>query len=170
MRSRTGKVLGRAILAAGALLAMTLPARAEHFDIYLKLKSTSGGIAESGWDTDPPEGGLHERQVLTLKAGEDLSLEWRIRSEFPHGIMRKAIVRLFVAPESTLGQKQMPQPSDGRVIDNSFTADFLPQHMGRGETHFRVAKPGLYLLRLQSENTLKEHGHEHFAAIDLKVE
>lgn len=151
-----------------ALCAGVPTARAEHFDIYLTVRSAAGS-AESGWDTDPPEGGLHERQVVTAKTGEDLQLQWRLRSEFPHGTMKKVVIRIFVAPEAQLGQKPLPA-ANTRVVDNSFTADFLPKHAARGETHFRVMQPGNYLVRLQSENTIAQHGHEHFAAVDLKVE
>ena len=31
-------------------------------------------------------------------------------------------------------------------------------------------QPGVYLVRLTSEETQKEHGHEHFSAVDLKLE
>jgi hypothetical protein len=156
-------------LAALALLALSPRARAEHFDILLTVRSAAG-MAESGWDTDPPEGGLHDRQVVTAKAGEDLTLEWRLRSEFPHGTMKKVGIRIFVAPEAALNQRPLPPPGAERVVNFGFTADFLPKHSGRGQLHFRVTQPGLYLVRLQSENTLAEHGHEHFAALDLKVE
>ena len=162
----------RFLLTTAALFLFTLgcvPAGAEHFDIFMSLRSASG-VADSGWDTDPPEGGLHERQVVSARAGEDLVLEWRLRSEFPHGTMKEVGIRIFVAPEGAIGQKQLPAPSAPRVIDNSFTADFLPQHSARGEVHFRVTEPGAYLVRLQSENTLNDQGHEHFAAVDLKVE
>jgi hypothetical protein len=151
------------------LLAGTAPARAEHFDIFMTVRGTQGA-AESGWDTDPPEGGLHDRQVLNAKVGEDLTLEWRLRSEFPHGTMKNVGIRIWIAQEDTLNQRPLPGPKVPRVVNNSFTADFLPKHAGRGVTHFRVMKPGNYLVRLQSENTTKEHGHEHFAALDLKVE
>lgn len=160
------------VLSAAFALVVGLanaPARAEHFDVFMGLKSAQG-VAESGWDTDPPEGGLHERQVVVAKTGEDLLLEWRLRSEFPHGTMKKVTIRLFVAEEAQLNQRQLPFASVPRVVDNSFTADFLPKHSARGETHFRVTRPGFYLVRMQSEGTLTGHGHEHFGAVDLKVE
>ena len=159
-------------LLAAAALTLGLPggrARAEHFDILLTVRSAAG-MAESGWDTDPPEGGLHDRQVVTAKAGEDLTLEWRLRSEFPHGTMKKVGIRIFVAPEGALNQRPLPPPTAERVLDYHFMADFLPKHSGKGAMHFKVTEPGLYLVRLQSENTLAEHGHEHFGALDLKVE
>lgn len=167
MRNRLGWIVGAGLLSAAIL--PSIPARAEHFDIYLSVRSRSG-VAESGWDTDPPEGGLKERQTVTAAVGEELHLEWRLRSEFPHGTMKQVGIRLFAAEEPKLGQKELPRATVPRVFDNSFTADFLPQHSAQGHFYFRVPQPGNYLIRLQSENTAAEHGHEHFAAVDLKVE
>jgi hypothetical protein len=156
-----------AILTLGVL--STRPARAEHFDIGMICR-TSKGLAECGWDTYPPEGGINKRQVVSAVVGEDISLEWRMRSEFPHGVMRNVVCRLFVAKEDEIGQKKEPDHDGPTVLNNTLTADFLSHHTARGQLHFRVAEPGNYLIRIESELTLKEHGHEHFGAIDLKVE
>src|SRR4051812_254622 len=131
---------------------------------------TSQGLASSGWDTSPPEGGFKTREVASAGVGEEVLLEWQCRSEFPHGVMKNVTVRIFVAPEKEIGQKPLPPPEAPKVLDNSFTVDFLPKHLSRGHVHFRVMKPGNYLVRLESEQTIKEHDHEHFGAIDLKVE
>jgi hypothetical protein len=154
---------------AAALVYGMLPARAEHFDIDLIVR-TSRGQADSGWDTAPPEGGLNERRWVAARAGEDIELEWRMESEFPHGTMKNVIIRLYVAPEATIGQKEVPAASVPRVVDNSFTADYLPHHQAKGLLHFRLTKPGNYLVRIESNLTIKEHGHEHFGAVDIKVE
>lgn len=144
-------------------------ARAEHFDIDL-IARTSQGQAESGWDTDPPEGGLNPRQSVKAKAGEEVLVEWRMRSEFPHGTMKDVRVRLFVAAEREIGQKDLPPANAPHLVDNEFTADYLPHHTARGHVRFRMPEPGNYLVRIESETTLQEHGHEHFAAVDLQVE
>lgn len=145
------------------------PVEAEHFDISL-LVQTSKGRAESGWDTHPPEGGLNPRPSVSAAVGEEFPIEWRMESEFPHGIMRDVTIRLYLVPEAEIGQKEVPPPSVPRLLDNSFKADFLPHHRARGHVMFRPMKPGNYLIRLDSEFTLKEHGHEHFGAVDLHVE
>jgi hypothetical protein len=170
-RGTMGRYLWTGILGAALLLGgfAALPVRAEHFDILLVLK-TSRGQAQSSWDTEPPEGGLNPRQSITAAAGEQMLLEWSMISEFPHGIMRGVITRLWVAPEAAIGQKALPLSTAPRVLDNSFTMDYLPDHQAHGHVRFRVTEPGNYLVRLDSEDTQKEHGHEHFAALDLKVE
>lgn len=156
-------------IVANLALLGTVPARAEHFDISLIVR-TAKGFAESGWDTAPPEGGLNKRQAITAAVGEDIETEWRMRSEFPHGIMKNVTIRMFVAPEKEIGQLELPAADAPRVLDNSFVADYLPKHQAKGLLHFRVLQPGNYLVRIESEWTQREHGHEHFGAVDLKVE
>jgi hypothetical protein len=162
----------RLVLAAGLGLAAAavsmLPARAEHFDMQLSVRS-SKGIAEASWDTSPPEGGFNPRQVVEAAAGEDLLLKWRSRSEFPHGPMKAVRTHLFVVRQKEIGQKPLPPAGTPHVLDNIFTVDFLPHHSAYGHLHFRVTEPGNYLVRLESEETLEEHNHEHFAALDLLV-
>ncbi|MGV3722307.1 MAG: hypothetical protein ACO1SX_15480 [Actinomycetota bacterium] len=153
----------------GVLMLGAISARAEHFDIALIVR-TSKGQADAGWDTAPPDGGLNERRSVSAAVGEDIELEWRMRSEFPHGTMKNVTVHLFVVPEAQIGQKELPHPDTPRLVNNRFTADYLPHHQAKGLLHFRVTQPGNYLVRIESELTIKEHGHEHFGAVDLKVE
>ncbi|HEU4751767.1 MAG TPA: hypothetical protein VFU47_01585 [Armatimonadota bacterium] len=160
---------GLGLVGVLAVLAGGRPAGAEHFDITLRLR-TSKGVAESSWDTSPPEGGLNARQSVTASAGEELYLEWSFRSEFPHGVMKAVRARLFVAPEGEIGQRKLPPAGTPTVLDNDLVASFRPKHLARGHLYFRAPEPGNYLVRLESEETIKEHGHEHFAALDLKVE
>src|SRR5687767_7774021 len=94
-------------LSAAALAFGAMPADAEHFDISLIVR-TPKGFAESSWDTFPPEGGLNRRQSITAAAGEDINLEWRMRSEFPHGVMRNVKIRLFVVRVKETGQLEVP--------------------------------------------------------------
>jgi hypothetical protein len=145
------------------------PARSEHFDMVLMLRG-SRGTAEAHWDTSPPAGGVNRREVLSVAPGEDLTLDWSLRSEFPHGVMKRVTVRTFVAPIEATGRKQVPPDDAPRVLDNSFRADFLPRHSARGVLHFRLTQPGSYLLQMESEETQKEHDHEHFAALEINVE
>jgi len=166
MRTRVTTAL--ALLGGVAILAQP-PARAEHFDITLSLV-TSQGRAEARWDTSPPEGGVNPRQSVRAKVGELLPLEWSLRSEYPHGTMKRVTIQLYVVREQTLGQKKLPPAGTPRLFSNRFQADFLPHHSARGVVNFRIKQPGSYLVRLESEETLKGHGHEHFAALDVQVE
>ena len=48
--------------------------------------------------------------------------------------------------------------------------DFLPDHAARGSVQLTARAPGLYLIRVESDNTDSIQAHEHFSAIDLRVE
>src|SRR5947199_10787358 len=95
-----------------SLLAMLLlgaagPARAEHFEIDITV-NTPRGQAESHWDTSPPVGGVNPRPVVKAKAGDRISIDWLMRSEYPHGVIKDAGVHFFVVRESAIGQTAVP--------------------------------------------------------------
>jgi len=140
----------------------------EHFDITLTVTSPEGS-GTANWDTSPPEMGLNPRPVVEAKAGQEIKVEWSMRSAYPHGVMRGVNVHFYVVPAQAVGQKTLPPKSAEHVVDTAFRMDYLPDYSAKGSLHFRVAKPGVYLVRLTSEDTEKAHGHEHFSAVDLKV-
>jgi hypothetical protein len=152
-------------------LALTLAGRAsaEHFDITLRVESPEGS-ATAGWDTSPPEGGVNPRPVAHARAGQEIRVEWSMRSAFPHGDMKNVTVHFYVVAEEAVGQKKLPPGSANHLVDTSFTMDFHPDYAGKGTVRFRVPKPGNYLVHVGSEGTQREHGHEHFSAVDLTVE
>jgi hypothetical protein len=161
--------IGAAALAAAVGL---LPRRAgaEHFAITLRVISGQQR-AETIMDTTPPIGGVNPRPVVMAHPGDEVRVDWRMRSSYPHGIMKDVTVHFFVVREEKLGQKPVPDPAGSAgVVDNSFVMDFAPDAAAQGALRFRAGAPGNYLVRVQSENTHQEHGHEHFSAIDLHVE
>jgi hypothetical protein len=169
-RARKGLLWATAV--ALTLGVGTLPHRAgaEHFDILLRV--TAGDKqAEAFMDTTPPIGGVNKRPVVMAKAGDEIRVSWRMRSGYPHGTMKAVTIHFFVVREAQIGQKPVPDPAgQAGIVDNSFVMDFAPDAEATGALRFRVQAPGDYLVRVQSENTHQEHGHEHFSAIDLHVE
>ena len=155
-------------LAGAALFARY--ARAEHFNITLRVQSGQQQ-AETFMDTTPPIGGVNPRPVVKVKAGDPIHVTWIMKSAFPHGTMRAVTIHFFVVREEQIGQKPVPNPAGpAGVVDNSFVMDFAPDAAADGALRFKIADPGNYLVRVQSENTHQEHDHEHFSAIDLQVE
>ena len=128
------------------------------------------GSGTAGWDTSPPEGGVNPRPVVAARSGQEIKVDWSMRSAFPHGDMKNVTVHFYVVAEGAIGQKTLPPPSASHLVDTSFKMDFHPDYAAKGALHFRAPKPGFYLVHLASEGTEKEHGHEHFSAVDLKVE
>jgi hypothetical protein len=47
--------------------------------------------------------------------------------------------------------------------------DFKPSDRTEGEITLVVAKPGCYLLRVETKGAAGKDGHEQFAALDLVV-
>jgi len=160
-------------LLAAALLALIgwqQAARAEHFDMFLSLVAASGEEARAGWDTFPPEGGVNPRPVLKVRAGEPITATWLMRSAYPHGVMKGVVVHFYVAPEARVAQKAPPAPATPKVVESRFKMDFIPDFATKGLLVFQVDQPGTYLVRMESLETIAEHGHEHFSAVDLVVE
>jgi len=159
-----------AILIVVALAVAPAGVRAEHFDMFVSLRTTEGAEARSSWDTEPPAGGVNERPALRARAGEPITAEWLMRSAYPHGVMKGVIVRFYVVREDAVRQKELPPRETPRVVESEFTMDFLPDFATKGMLIFRVDQPGAYLVRMESKETLAGHGHEHFSALDLVVE
>ncbi len=163
------------LLAALALVAWPLSARAEHARIELKvihLDPDSGAEGDSvsapGADTEPPAGGRNPRPLAKVKAGEPLALQFFLTNTYPHGVKRDVTVRYFVAREAKRGQKELPDLKAGTVTDGKFTMNFKPQCRVGSRVTFRIKEPGVYLLRVETMNT--DSDHEHFAAIDVQVD
>ena len=163
------------VTAVALLLAAAVPARAEHFEIDITVK-TPRGQAESHWDTTPPIGGVNPRPVAKAKVGDRIDIEWLMRSVYPHGTLKNVGVHFFVAREGAVGQKtppdlkSMPDVKSGKWLDSRLVMDFLPDHAARGSVQLTARAPGLYLIRVESDNTDSIQAHEHFSAIDLRVE
>jgi hypothetical protein len=132
--------------------------------------TTPRGQAESHWDTSPPEGGVNRRPVVTAKVGDRVEIEWLMRSVFPHGVMKDVVVHFFVVREETIGQKPVPDLKKGAWTESRMQVDFLPDHAARASIQLTARTPGAYLVRVESEGTQGEVAHEHFSAVDLKVE
>ena len=127
-------------------------------------------------DTTPPVGGVNPRPVVGAKVGDRVQIDWLMRSVYPHGTFKNAGVHLYVAREGAAGQKSvpdlksMPVAKAGKWLDSRLVMDFLPDHAARGSVQLTARAPGVYLVRIESENTEQMQGHEHFSAIDLRVQ
>jgi len=163
----------RIILVLSGLLCAPLAARAEHARIDLQIirpdPATGGSkLANASMDQDPPPGGHQPRPVAKVKAREPLVLQFLFDNLYPHKVIPDARVHYFVVPVEKIGQKNLPDLSRNVVTEGKFTLNFKPNGRVGARVSFTISKPGIYLLRVQSENT--DSDHEHFSAIDLQVE
>jgi hypothetical protein len=156
------------------LAAWPLAARAEHASIELRVmrldaqtnQTTDDVVARA--DQEPPLGGVNPRPLFKAKAGEPLVFQFMLTNTYPHGDKKDVRVHYFVVKEQKLRQKETPDPARGAVTQGRFTMTFKPKCRVGARVQFTVKEPGLYLLRVQTENT--DSDHEHFSAIDLQVE
>ena len=157
-----------AVVALGSLLSHR--AEAEHFDILLRVFS-GDRQAQSSMDTTPPIGGVNPRPVLKVKAGEPIRVTWRTKNSSPHGALKNVSIHFFVVRQANTGQKPVPDPAgEVGIVDSTFTTDMKFGAVSTGATKLKISEPGSYLVRLQSEGTHDEAGHEHFSAIDVEVQ
>lgn len=151
-----------------ALLLLGAPAMAEHFVIELTIIS-AGQKTTSSADTNTPQRpqGLKPRPVCHAKAGDDLTLQYFVTSNFPHDALKNVTICYFIVEEEKAGQDAVP-PHDKEVLQGSFKMDFKPDTGKVGlRQAFKIDKPGTYLVRVESQNT--DTDHEHFSALDLVV-
>ncbi|HEX5243024.1 MAG TPA: hypothetical protein VFW23_07130 [Tepidisphaeraceae bacterium] len=157
-------------LLAALLVVMALAsvARAEHFEYELTVTSAKDK-ARSGSDTYPPPQGRNPRPVCHAKVGEQLTFQFFMSSNFPHDAIKGVTVRYFIVPIPKVGSPEVPKPGDDALLNGHFIMDFKPDTGKVGLRQvFHADKPGVYLVRVQSENS--DSDHEHFSALDLVVE
>jgi hypothetical protein len=162
-------------LAAGLVLAaLPFSAHAEHARIDLKLirvdpnSGADGDSVSAAADQEPPSGGFNERPLLKVNAGEPLALQFVLTNTYPHGVIKNATVRYYVASEEKPGRQSKAELKKGTVTDGQFTLNLKPKCRVGARTAFSIKEPGFYVLRVETLNTASDH--EHFAAIDVQVE
>ena len=152
---------------AGLFIALVVVLRAEHFDIKLVAAGPDGASQQAFADQSPPEGGLIPRPVLNLRAGDRITMQFIMTNVYPHGLAKGAGVHYYVVREKDIGQKTLP-PLTNPVAEGTFTFDLKPKARIGVRQHFVIRDAGIYLLRVESLRTQRDH--EHFSAIDLQIE
>jgi len=148
------------------LLAAT--ARAEHFVIELTIRAPQEE-ATAHSDTDPPPEGHNPRPICHAKAGDDVTLQFFVTSNFPHNVLKRVNVRYYITPEKEAGNKSPPESDKPSVTEGTFLMDFKPETGRVGlRQRLHIDQKGAYIVRVESEHS--DSDHEHFAALDLVIE
>jgi hypothetical protein len=158
------------------LMVLALPwlAHAEHADITLRLMrldpdtGATRDEASAFSDQEPPPGGVKARPLLSVKAKDPLVLQFFLVNTYPHGVHKNVTVRYFVARVDKVGQKTVPDLGTKAVARGQFQMNFKPKCKVGARLAFTAPEPGIYVLRVDTLNTASDH--EHFSAIDIKVE
>lgn len=141
-------------------------AAAEHARIDLQVIGPDDE-QEAFADEEPPAGGENPRPRLTVNSGDPLVLHFILTNTYPHKVLKDVTVRYFVVRTDKLGAKQLPKLTDGVVTQGAAKLDFKPKGRVGARFKFHIDEPGIYLVRVDTQNTMSDH--EHFSAIDLEV-
>jgi hypothetical protein len=152
----------------GVVIACTIgsPLRAEHAKINLEV-SAPGGQVSASVDQTPPAWGKNPRPVLKAKVNEPIRINFLLTNVYPHKTLENVVVHFFIASQKKVGQRDLPDLKGDVVTETAFEMDFRPGGKAGQRSTVRIAKPGIYLVRVETRNTQSDH--EHFAAIDLVI-
>jgi hypothetical protein len=165
MLSAKGRLI-RVLLVSVCAVTVTSATRAEHATIRLQINGPKSR-QESFADHEPPVGGVNARPQFSVKAGTPLIVEFKLTNEFPHETIDGVTVRYFVVRTNKLGAKEYPDPKDGAVAVGTVNMPFKPKCKVGARFNLQIDAPGIYLLRVETQNTRSDH--EHFSAIDLQI-
>jgi hypothetical protein len=167
------KTWKKLVVAVSILGVCPLLSRGEHADIVLKVFNLDkdnglGREAVAYSDQEPPAGGVKTRPLFKAKAKEPLVLQFILINTYPHGVNKDVTVRYCVVRREKVKQKDVPDFRGDMVTKGSFQLNFKPKTKVGARVAFTIPEPGIYMLRVDTLNTASDH--EHFSAIDLKVE
>jgi len=148
-----------------ALCFFCNPIHAEHAVIDLRVISPAGS-AKAASDQEPPVGGVNPRPRLKVKAGDPLVLNFVLINAYPHGRLKDVIVHYSVTHIAKSTAKAGPDKD--AVLFGEVTLNFKPKSRVGSRIKFHLDQPGLYLVRIETQNTKSDH--EHFSAIEVDVQ
>jgi hypothetical protein len=153
------------------LLFATAAVRADDdlFTIELSARANSQQQTARGQSTSVPAAPNAARPVLAAKANTRLQIRWSLVNQNKTKNIPDVTVHFFVDRENAIGQRDVPTPGADAVYESALTMDFAGHAKSSADFVIEVPPAGNYLLRLETIGAAKSHGHEHFAAIDLKV-
>ena len=155
----------RTVLSPSCSRCAPLAARAEHFDINRTATAPDGTTKEAFADQTPPVGGLNPRPVLHAKAGDTIAFQFVMTNVYARMRVR-AMPEYAIVRERGAWPKTVPPP-ENLAAEGSFTFNLKPRAKIGTKERVVMPQPGLYLLRVESQRTQRDH--EHFSAIDLEI-
>lgn len=152
---------------AGLFMTVGL-AQADHCSISLEVTDGSHK-QEAHAQTDPPKTPAAEKRPVYESAADGrLTAKWKVEST-AKGPMKDVLVHFYVVRIEKPGQPPPPLDPKAVVIESAQTLDLPPDGKTTAELQFKPPTTGTYLLRVETQGTAEQKGHEHFAAIDVVV-
>jgi hypothetical protein len=160
--TRALSVVGQVLFSGSIFLGATV-ARGEHAVIKLEVIAPNGR-QNSFADHEPPLGGVYPRRQLEVKVGDPLILQFQLTYSNPHKRVNDVAVRYFVVRTRSFAAKTVDF-QQGVVLEGTVKMNFKPESRVGTRMKFQVDHPGIYEVRVETQNT--DSDHEHFSAIDL---
>ena len=130
-------------------LVVALEARGEHAKINLDV--TAGRESVSAFvDQTPPDSGKNPRPVLKAKVNEPIRIKYLLTNVYPHKTLENVVVHFYIARQSKVGQKELPDLKGDVVIESAFDMDFKPGGKAGQRSTLRIDTPGVYPIRVES--------------------
>ena len=109
------------------------------------------------------------RPVLTARSRARLRIRWSVGNQEKTGSIPDVTLHFFLDRENAIGERVPPKPGADVVYESALVMDLAAHTTSSADFVLETPQPGNYLLRLETIGAARTHGHEHFAAIDLKV-
>ncbi len=132
-------------------------------DFTLRLQARCGRQQQTATGATP-------RPLLAAKAGLPIRVQWFAQNGDKPGVIHDVTLHCFMTREQAAGQAEAPKPGPDAVYESALTMDFKPKAHSSADFVVQSPGPGIYVLRIETLGAAKEHGHEHSAAMDVKIE
>ena len=150
-----------------ALLCCAWSAHADDLSIRLQARSGTQEQTASGQASNAPPG---DRPALAVKSGASVRVQWSVANGEKSPPVHDVTMHCFFAREQSLGQRELPKLGPDAAYESALSMDFDPKSRSSADFVLQAPGPGVYLLRVETIGAAKEHGHEHYAAMDVKVQ
>lgn len=184
------RVIALLLMPLGAVATTAAIVRADDFELTLKVDPANRAAAgKEGSDLigrpdskatrsvstkktleTPSEKKPAPRPVVKLTGDEKASVSWHAENTSQAEEFENVLVHFFVVKEKETGQRQVPKLTADVTYEGALTMDFKPHDTADWKWTLNIHEPGSYLLRVETIGMGQQHGHEHYAAMDLIVE
>jgi len=148
--------------------AASLPAGDREFALRLEARWARPGEPEQAARSDSDAAAA--RPVLTAKTKTPLRVRWTASGLEKTAAVTDVTVHCFLAKEAALGQRALPDLTDGPPYESALTMDFAPGRESSADFVLQLPEPGDYLLRVEALNPEQPDKSPDFAALDVRVE
>lgn len=145
-------------------------ARADDVELLLQVTSGERHAQTMFTEREPSLEKTHPQPVFHASHGESLKIVWQARHDNGKSTFKDVLVHVFVAPEEKVGQTARPNLGKDVPHECAITVDFKPDTEVHGDFTLRLARPGSYMLRIETRGLVSGAEHEDYTVIDLVIE